>query len=395
MRELSRLGQLFWATLLAASAHASDGVLEINLACATATGCFAGDLAGLPVTITAAAPARSFRLTSDLTTASGAQTMISVSVPSVTIDLGGFRIAGPAVCSGVPVTSCTNGGAGQGVTGGNDVTVKNGSITGMGNTAVSLTYSARVEGLNVFHCGGGITATDLAVIRGNIVTSGGGDGIRCRDHCVVSENSATGHFGDGIDVAIGTVNGNSASLNGGAGGRFGSRVAYAQNQFSGNAVADVVGGHASSGNLCADASCSARGTRRFYLTQSAHNGTQAVLACAVGFHFASMWELQDPSHLEYDVARGVTSPDAGLGPPTSLAEGWIRTGRASTSSNGRQGVDNCNAWSSSSGQGTVAGLDTAGNWLNGWDTVPQSRVEPWDPDLQNCSDPKHVWCVED
>ncbi|MDG2051443.1 MAG: hypothetical protein P8M78_14920 [Myxococcota bacterium] len=39
---------------LSSPALAVDGVLEINQACAVNTGCFSGDAAGLPVTITAA-----------------------------------------------------------------------------------------------------------------------------------------------------------------------------------------------------------------------------------------------------------------------------------------------------------------------------------------------------
>jgi hypothetical protein len=49
---------------LASPALAVDGVLEINQACAVNTGCFSGDAAGLPVTITAAG---SYRLTGNLT----------------------------------------------------------------------------------------------------------------------------------------------------------------------------------------------------------------------------------------------------------------------------------------------------------------------------------------
>ncbi len=360
--------------LLSVAAHASDGVLEINQTCATTTGCFPGDAAGLPVTITVATPARSFRLTSDLTTASGNQTMISVSAPSVALDLGGFRIVGPNSCSGVPVSSCTAPGVGIGVTGGNDVTVKNGAITGMGGAAISLTYSARVEGLNIFHCGGGIIVTDLAVIRGNVVTSSGGDGIQCRDYCAVSENSATGHLGDGIEVRAGTVNGNAASLNSGNGGRFVGRVAFGQNQFSGNTAGDVFGGHASAGNSCGDASCGARGARRFYMTTTLHNGSQAVGACAVGFHFASLWEIFDVAALEYDRVRGRSESDAGSG-AISGVDAWIRTG-ASSAATGGDGLSNCNAWSTSSGDGTSIALDPL--WDNG-NTPFGSDLPPWIP----------------
>ena len=41
---------------LAPGAQAVDGVLEINQACAANTGCFTGDSAGFPVTITAWQP---------------------------------------------------------------------------------------------------------------------------------------------------------------------------------------------------------------------------------------------------------------------------------------------------------------------------------------------------
>jgi hypothetical protein len=55
------------AVLAAPVARAGDGVIEISQSCALAvSGCFAGDAPGFPITITAAAPARSFRLTSDL-----------------------------------------------------------------------------------------------------------------------------------------------------------------------------------------------------------------------------------------------------------------------------------------------------------------------------------------
>lgn len=51
-------------TLLVATAQASDGVAEINQACAVNTGCVAGDTAGFPVSL-GASPGND-RLTSDL-----------------------------------------------------------------------------------------------------------------------------------------------------------------------------------------------------------------------------------------------------------------------------------------------------------------------------------------
>jgi hypothetical protein len=207
----------------------------------------------------------------------------------------------------------------------------------------------------------------------------------------VSENSATGHFADGIELTSGTANGNAASLNGGNGGRFVGSVSYALNQFSQTASGDVSGGHAGGGNACADRTCSRRRARRFFLTSSNHNGSQAIGARGVGFHFASLWEVADVSTLEYDTVRGQTAADSGQGPP-STASGWIPTGFFQVLMNGGgiAGIENCGAWTVATGVGSRAGL-----LGNGWDTGPATRSGAWDTDTANCSAPTPVWCVED
>ena len=73
---------------LATSAIASDGVLEINQTCAGQTGCFAGDAAGFPVTISASG---SYRLTSNLTVPNENTEGIVVSANDVGIDLTNSR----------------------------------------------------------------------------------------------------------------------------------------------------------------------------------------------------------------------------------------------------------------------------------------------------------------
>ena len=73
---------------LALPVFAGDGVLEINQTCA-ATGCFAGDAAGFPVTISASG---SYRLTGDLTPSQGSA--VSITAPHVTFDLSGFELIG-------------------------------------------------------------------------------------------------------------------------------------------------------------------------------------------------------------------------------------------------------------------------------------------------------------
>ena len=65
--------------------------------------------------------------------------------------------------------------------------------------------------------------------------------------------------------------------------------------------------------------------RSFYLTQTGYNGSQALTACAEGYHMASFREIRDTSNLSYDTQLGFTQDDFGLGPPGGFA-GWIRTG---------------------------------------------------------------------
>ena len=84
---------------LALPAFAVDGVVEINQTCAVNTGCFSGDAAGFPVTISQTG---SYRLTSDLsqTTTTNHTIHITNTAQNVTIDLNGFSIQGPNSCSG-------------------------------------------------------------------------------------------------------------------------------------------------------------------------------------------------------------------------------------------------------------------------------------------------------
>jgi len=131
------------------------------------------------------------------------------------------------------------------------------------------------------------------------------------------------------------------------------------------------------------------GMRRFYLTETQYNGSQAASAivCAEGYHFASLWEILDVSNLEYEQSLGETQDDSAEGPPASIF-GWVRTGFSDDTSE-IAGKANCSAWSTTSGNGTTAAL--AQDW-----TDPSSQdIHVWDVEYFGCSIPQHVWCVED
>jgi hypothetical protein len=136
------------------------------------------------------------------------------------------------------------------------------------------------------------------------------------------------------------------------------------------------------------------GLRRYYLTQSTYNGADAdgtdgngAGVCAEGYHFASLWEILDPSNLKYDTDLGMVRGDSGQGPPTYLG-GWVRTGYVSDYS-GVPGWTNCSAWTSSASarSGTYAYLPR--DWEAGQD------IHVWEVSAPQCNLSGYVWCVAD
>ena len=138
--------------------------------------------------------------------------------------------------------------------------------------------------------------------------------------------------------------------------------------------------------------------RKFYLTPTdTYNGSQALTACASGYHMASLWEIFDTSNLRYDTQLGFTLADSGSGPPSDAigdeTEGWIRTGGRSASSNAA-GETNCFAYTSS--EGTVGGtvVELQATWFIA-QPLPANTISPWLGTTEPCSQMRRVWCVQD
>jgi hypothetical protein len=155
----------------ASSARASDGVIEINQSC-VASGCFAGDDAGFPVTISAIG---SYRLTSDLVVPDAATSGVSVA-DDATLDLNGFAIRGPITCSGEPVTSCSATGAATGISTGQRARIFGGSVRGFG-TGIATDQDARISDLIVAHNSGtGVSTSRGTSIHASTIVSNGSSG---------------------------------------------------------------------------------------------------------------------------------------------------------------------------------------------------------------------------
>lgn len=182
-----------------APALAGDGRLEISQACA-ATGCFAGDASGFPVSITTAG---GYVLTGNLALAGSVVDGIEVTASGVTIDMGGMAIVGPATCTGTGAGVTCNlarSFAQSGISiAASDVSVYNGTISGTTENAVGITTAVtgvRIERIRaVRNAGNGISMqptiagnTSIAIVDSQVVAHGRDELARDRSQRVVAEH---------------------------------------------------------------------------------------------------------------------------------------------------------------------------------------------------------------
>ena len=133
---------------------------------------------------------------------------------------------------------------------------------------------------------------------------------------------------------------------------------------------------------------SSTGMRQYYLTKLTYSTAEAGAGvCADGYHFASMWEILDPSNLRYNTSLGLTEDDSGQGPPSNIW-GFVRTGNVS-SSDSTVGTGNCDNWTRVDDTKTApqAQLDSS------WDTA--GDFQGWVVENTWCDYNRWVWCVED
>lgn len=264
------------AALLAAASlgHAAEGVIEINHAKVMAGG-------GYPYVITQSG---SYRLTSNLAQPDANTHAIQIQASDVTLDLNGFAITGANECTyspGPPPTlSCSGAGAGMGVVASElNVTVRNGSVTGMGNSCVLLGRRGQLHDLSVSHCGshgiflqsGTISrahasysqwagiVTQGATISDSMATNNGTVGILAPlGGSVVRHSLASNNVQAGIQFSsgIGTVTGNTIESNGGTGLNVFGAVTYSGNAIAGNSGGATFGNLLNGGgNICDGAAC--------------------------------------------------------------------------------------------------------------------------------------------
>lgn len=251
------------ALLTGLPAFAIDGVTLIDQNKGLTGNVTPGDTPGFPITISRPG---SYRLASNLTVADGNTTAIQIVADHVTLDLNGFAILGPVDCT----TGCNSSGTGTGVgvqaprTPGAhfNITVRNGTIQGMGSHGIELTGdSSLVEHVDVRSNGGnGISLIDsgdagrggASSVRHSMSLRNGGAGISIT-RGVVSFNTSSLNASTGIFVQTGSALYNFISDN--VGGLKMESGNYIGNHMTANSGAAVFGGLNQGQNLCNGSSC--------------------------------------------------------------------------------------------------------------------------------------------
>ncbi len=126
-----------------------------------------------------------------------------------------------------------------------------------------------------------------------------------------------------------------------------------------------------------------------YLTKNTFATNKVLIACATGYHMASLWEILDISNPIYDVNHpdAFKRDDSGYGPPSDW-NGWVRTGVSSNGDN-LTGTGNCKNWSSTN----IADYGVSIRLSRYWETAP-GDMGAWDTNSYTCNYVGPVWCVK-
>lgn len=261
------------ATLLAASASlakAADVVL-IDQNKALAGSVSAQDTPGFPVTLLAG----NYKLMSNLVVPPGSIGVVMYD--SVTLDLNGFSIVGPVICTGSGASRvCPGAGSAMGIQmGGWGATVRNGSVRGFAQHGIYAggSFANTIESMSVRDNGGAgiyVWGADATITR-SIVSGNGAQGIvfhkapALLSELVVSNNHGSGietSYGANVDEPIGGGQFRRALLarNGSSGFQASPDLAtsaISASNLLGNAYNSLgaIGTTPVRGNLCAGAAC--------------------------------------------------------------------------------------------------------------------------------------------
>jgi len=245
------------AVVAALPAAAADGVVEIDAAC-VAVGCFPNDGPGFPVEIFGPG---SYKLTSNLDTRPTGFDVDAIRIqgPAVTLDLAGFSLFGPSVCSGQPLACSPSSVTAAGIRVLDEgAAIRNGAAIGFAYGVYASGAHTRIQDLTIWsNSASGIFAAGAGnQVVGVTLFRNGRDGIVLGGAGMVRRSTIYGNgmrgvfsFGDNL-LVDNTIYGNAAR-----GVEGGGSSLYARNVISGNAsdgLHDGFGGSLAFGNTLAN-----------------------------------------------------------------------------------------------------------------------------------------------
>jgi hypothetical protein len=199
----------------------------------------------------------SYKLVGNITVPNANTTAILIQANNVTIDLNGFSIIGPTVCSGTP-TVCSSTGSGMGIDAINNnpmnTKIINGSIQGMGQNGIGI-FVGSVDGVHAYSNGALGIGVYIGMVNNSMSLVNGLSGIEVNNG-TVSGNTSGSNGADGIRAAAsGIVSNNNIFSNKGFGLAIGPGVGYVNNNLMSNAGGNVSAGTSLGSNICNGALC--------------------------------------------------------------------------------------------------------------------------------------------
>jgi len=247
-------GVLLMSAVLPRTAFAVDGQVAITQARAMAGGVTPGDAAGFPVTLSQPG---SYVLSGVLVVPNADTDAIVIASDHVTLDLNGFAILGPTDCSG-GLDPCAGEGVGIGIRTDTirfNITIRNGTIQGMGNDGIRLNGDSHlVEYVHSRSNGNrGIYITPSqdrgpSIVTHNTVQRNGATGLQL-DTGAASYN-VIGNNAFGLYLEVGTVSYNIITGNAFQGMSLPFDASYFGNTMSQNGGSNVFQGTNLGQNLC-------------------------------------------------------------------------------------------------------------------------------------------------
>jgi hypothetical protein len=196
--------------LMGLGGMASADVMGIYMFNVTGGYFTSGDTPGFPLTISQPG---SYKLMENITVPDANKTAIEVKADNVTIDLNGFSIVGPTVCTYITHV-CGPTGTGDGIYNWGlteNLKVTNGTIQGMGRVGINGS-SGIIESVRAISNG----STGIFMKQGTIINSmarvNGGNGMVLQEG-TVSVSTASFNGSSGILLLYGTVSGSTGSNN--------------------------------------------------------------------------------------------------------------------------------------------------------------------------------------